>query len=74
METTGKNSGTLCHERHVGDEDERDGEERERGEGGGTERERRGETRHGEDERERRRAYENDVCVTAVDIDAPSGH
>lgn len=34
METTGKNSGTLCHERHVGDEDERDGEERERGEGG----------------------------------------
>lgn len=64
METTGKNSGTLCHERHVGDEDERDGEERER----------RGETRHGEDERERRRAYENDVCVTAVDIDAPSGH
>lgn len=35
METTGKNSGTLCHERHVGDEDERDGEERERGEGGG---------------------------------------
>lgn len=34
METTGKNSGTLCHERHVGDEDERDGEEREREEGG----------------------------------------
>lgn len=26
METTGENSGTLCHERHVGDEDERDGE------------------------------------------------
>lgn len=31
METTGENSGTLCHERHVGDEDERDRErERER--------------------------------------------
>lgn len=28
METTVENSGTLCHERHVGDEDERDGEER----------------------------------------------
>lgn len=49
-------------------------ERRERGGRGGTERERRGETRHGEDERERRRAYENDVYVTAVDIDAPSGH
>lgn len=45
METTGKNSGTLCHERHVGDEDERDGEERERGEGGG--RRGRGGVRHG---------------------------
>lgn len=32
METTGENSGTVCHERHVGDEDERD--ERERGGGG----------------------------------------
>lgn len=30
METTGENSGTLCHERHVGDEDERDRGERER--------------------------------------------
>lgn len=26
METTGENSGTLCHERHVGDKDERDRE------------------------------------------------
>lgn len=68
METTGKNSGTLCHERHVGDEDERDrGRER---------KERRGEMRHGEkeDERERPPSYENDVRVAAVDIDAPSGH
>ena len=24
METAGENSGTHCHERHVGDEDERD--------------------------------------------------
>lgn len=64
METTGENSRTLCHERHVGDKDERDRE----GKGGvwGA--------RHGEDERERRRAYENDVCVAAVDIDAPDGH
>lgn len=26
METTGENSRTLCHERHVGDKDERDRE------------------------------------------------
>ncbi len=42
-----------------------------RGRGGGA-------TPHGERaERmrgKRRRAYENDVCVTAVDTDAPSGH
>lgn len=51
METTGENSGTLCHERHVGDEDERDRErEREREREKGTERERRGETRHEEKE------------------------
>lgn len=46
METTVENSGTLCHERHVGDEDERDGEER----GGEKGMERRGETRHEEKE------------------------
>lgn len=28
METTGKNSGTHCRERHIGDEDERHREER----------------------------------------------
>lgn len=33
-----------------------------------------GGARRGEDEKERRRAYENDVCVAAVDIDAPDGH
>lgn len=46
METTVENSGTLCHERHVGDEDERDGEER----GGEKGMEGRGETRHEEKE------------------------
>lgn len=71
METTGENSGTLCHERHVGDGDERDRGERGREEG--TERRRRGEAPH-EEREERMRAYGNDVCVTAADIDAPSGH
>lgn len=31
METTGENSGTLCHKRHVGEEDKRE-REREMGE------------------------------------------
>lgn len=73
METTGENSGTLCHERHVGDEDERDREERgweKRDEDGEEGWKRRMEGRGGKDGK----AYENDVCVTAVDIDAPSGH
>lgn len=68
METAGKNSGTHCHERHVGDEDERDREER------GREGERDGEGEEGwdaawretgEDERERRRvaALTRMMCV-----------
>jgi len=47
METTGENSGTHCHERHVGDEDKRDQE---------------------------RDGVKHDVCVTAVNINAPIGH
>ncbi len=72
METTGENSGTLCHERHVGDEDERDREER--GWEKGTKMERRGENAAWKGGEKDGKAYENDVCVTAVDIDAPSGH
>lgn len=56
METTGENSGTHCHERHVGDEDERDREER--GRENGTER--KGETRHVEKE-ERMRGKEGEL-------------
>lgn len=70
METTGENSAM----KDMWEMRMKETEERERK----GPMERRGETRReerGEDEgQERRRAYENAVHVTAVDIDAPVGH